>query len=866
LGFTLLTKLALSAAAILLAGIGVTVVYRLGTEKPRPAPVTVAPASAPKPGAAATVTPHGADLWEACEQLGRNGLKVTRFGMNRRERYLPKWPVPLDLRFKPVDGNTFVETIAATYGFKVAYVRNGTHAVLYPGASDVDVARFQKDLDAPSADVRRDAVWRGGWMQDVRVVPGLVKAARDTDADVVREARVALHRVGWETALVLDEDAIDLIAGEFDAAGDAGRQSIVTVLGRVGGAKAAGFLEKWRPHPAVSLEQAKRDVQMNWSVEKALGALGLAPVMPLEKALADKSVVVRHAAVVALGNANSAAVGGREKARAQLLAACNDPEFYVRDTALEGLGQLGGEDALPVFAKALEDHRLCVFATRGLGNLGGEKAVTLLEKALADPDEILRQYAAEALGCAGGERAETLLEKALADPSPKVREGVAKALGDLGGETALTLLEKLLTDADSSVRVEAAHALSRVGVPRALDVLEAALTHADEQVREGAEHALYELGTPNLLVLVGHLLRNPSAKMRVLGVSKLTLSTGDGCWALVDRALADPAPEVRSEAALTAGALGGEAAVARLEKVLNDTASEVRGAAGQALGIAGGEKSLVLLEKALNDPVPEASQSASEALSPFNGRRQFALPAYTGNPRFQALLERALAKPITSGIASAYLEQNIGATEALAMIRRMLAGSDSKVRRGGAMALRSVKGEQSLALLDTAIADPEPLVRCHAVEVLGHLGGEPALVRLEKALGDADFRVRFTVAQALGGVYAAASKPREGNTPIPALAERALGLLGKALADANGNVRSSAADALGEIGDEKACALLLAALKVEKSAEPRNDIIEALREKFTNVPAVKDALKAFPPPHKVQPVKPPKPPKTNDAF
>ena len=81
-----------------------------------------------------------------------------------------------------------------------------------------------------------------------------------------------------------------------------------------------------------------------------------------------------------------------------------------------------------------------------LGQVGGEKALALLEKALEDKDVIVRLDAAHALGQVGGEKALALLEKALEDKDANVRGGAASALGQVGGPRARAVLLKHLVE------------------------------------------------------------------------------------------------------------------------------------------------------------------------------------------------------------------------------------------------------------------------------------------------------------------------------------------------------------------------------------------------------------------------------------
>ena len=242
-----------------------------------------------------SVTPCVADAWETFDALiGTGGARVLMLG--------ERWPlqVPAELRFKPVDQKTLVEAVAAGRDLKVAWLQNGACAVFYPGALDADVARVQKELASADVAVRRNAVWRAGWLRDVRAVPLLVKAARDADPEMAREAMCGLRRATWSVVCACDSSVVDLLAIEVDSSDVDLRCCAIAALGEVRGAQA---------------------------------------LAPLEKAVADRNYVVRREAVAALGR-----VGG-EKALMLVEKALTDSDYTVFSEAATALGHIGGEKA-----------------------------------------------------------------------------------------------------------------------------------------------------------------------------------------------------------------------------------------------------------------------------------------------------------------------------------------------------------------------------------------------------------------------------------------------------------------------------------------------------------------------------------------
>ncbi|MGD0094014.1 MAG: hypothetical protein ABSE73_29240 [Planctomycetota bacterium] len=93
-------------------------------------------AGAAQPAAApVSVTPRSYSAFGAFEELARQGgPKVLTLRVSGELR------IPAELRFKPVEGRTLVEKVAATCELKVAWAPDGKYAILFAGDSDQEVA------------------------------------------------------------------------------------------------------------------------------------------------------------------------------------------------------------------------------------------------------------------------------------------------------------------------------------------------------------------------------------------------------------------------------------------------------------------------------------------------------------------------------------------------------------------------------------------------------------------------------------------------------------------------------------------------------------------------------------------------------
>ena len=680
-----------------------------------------------------TVTPYGADASIVFEELGRKGLHA--LGLNALQHQwgtaLSHLLIPVELRFKPVDGRQLIEAVASARGLKVAWVRDDKYAVLHTGAADTEVERVRNDLESNDVRARNDAAWRGGWLRDVRAVPLLIKATKDGDAEVARQALVGLRKMNWEAVLAVDEGAAEVVARELDSRDNMIRREASFALGLLGWEKALPLLEKAladdddivRHHAVRALGQigdekalallertlADKQSRSSSTVVEALGSIGGEKALALlEKTLADKERIVRYHAAEALGR-----VGG-EKALARLENALPDTDPFFRSGVVVALGRVGGEKALALLDKTLTDpslemRRSAVVALGSAGCAGGvigEKAQALLEKALTDHDAWVRRSAVWALANMGGEKALALLEKALADADATVRRSAADALGDIGGEKALALLEKALADPDGRVGGRAAYALGRIDGEKALALLEKALAYPDtlgekhivstrrqmDDVHQGAVSALADLSWEKSLTLLEKGLASPNVNLRWGAVAALGDVSG------MDGGVAS-----------ALGNIGGDKALRLLEKALDDPDVQVREKAIYGLGLVGGEKALALLEKMLAEPFVGARVELPHA-----GRVQVIIP--------RASVNFALGQ--------------VGGERARELLEKALADKDAWVRYNTAGALAKIGGERACKTVLAALtAEKTKWGRSHIREVLErYFGDVPAVQEALKNL------------------------------------------------------------------------------------------------------------------------------------
>jgi hypothetical protein len=121
-----------------------------------------------------------------------------------------------------------------------------------------------------------------------------------------------------------------------------------------------------------------------------------------------------------------------------LLSAAHDPEWYVRQRAIDTLGFLQARSAFAAVRSAVTDDEqgeVRRAAIAALVRIGGKQALPSVVLALGDDDSFTRDDAARLLGELGDARAIPALEAARDDPDSLVRSSVNAALATLEGSS-----------------------------------------------------------------------------------------------------------------------------------------------------------------------------------------------------------------------------------------------------------------------------------------------------------------------------------------------------------------------------------------------------------------------------------------------
>jgi len=216
-----------------------------------------------------------------------------------------------------------------------------------------------------------------------------------------------------------------------------------------------------------------------------------------------------------------------------------EPDPDVRSTVAQSLGELDDEDALPALALALRDAH--------------------------SPDPV-RDSALDAVKAIGGEQATKVLLDVLADPTLNVdrQKVVIAALGQFKADAAVSALVQSLSHTAPAVREAAVAALASVlgsqkGGPSAsgLHAIRARLDDPAVEVRKKAVEALGALkDKPSIPALIRAAERDDT---RFEAVEALAAMPDASAFPIYIRALGDKSPDLRRHAALAVGRLRDEA-------------------------------------------------------------------------------------------------------------------------------------------------------------------------------------------------------------------------------------------------------------------------------------------------------------------
>jgi HEAT repeat protein len=522
---------------------------------------------------------------------------------------------------------------------------------------------------------------------------------------------------------------------------------------------------------------------------------------------------------------------------ADYLSTHADPESELFECAIEMLGDIGSERAVPVLVKALvhKEDEVRQGAAKALRAISSEQAVPALVGALQDTDADVRYDAFEALTRIRSESAIPALAEMLQGKNPDACQHAVWLLGRIGSEKAIPALVGALLNKESVVRSEAAKALGRIGSEKAIPALAEALQDEEARVSEAAAAALGELGSeqavPALFEAIQAKERDRSVRLaaaQALG----TIGSEEIVPSLVEL-LQTEDRGIRESAAAALKWIGSDKAVAALFEVLQDECEDVRCWAVSALGRAHPEKAIPALHKAIRDEYCIVPWAAVWALKELGSKETV--------PILLEVLREGLG---IARILTGVVLNDIGSEDLIPAMVELLQDPGYSDRSAVVEALGRTGSQKAIAPLMEALRDKNRYVCETAAKALGEIGSEQAVRSLVETMlnTESELPVRLAAAKALGtigseiGIPALAEALQDKEPHMSEAAACALGEIGskeaipalvEGLVHEEQNVRQSAAEALGRIGSEKAIPALVEILE-DRGAEARWNAVDAL--------------------------------------
>jgi len=248
--------------------------------------------------------------------------------------------------------------------------------------------------------------------------------------------------------------------------------------------------------------EVRKAVLDYFSEQKIRDAEAAAAVLLAEEELQDSRVTV--ACIRYLAAIDSPGLEQR------LLGYVDHRDDQIAETAITGLGEVGGEAAGQLLVQRLEDvdypaeqkpeiilalgkmryagavdaliavvdnrdeERIWrMYAAASLGEIGDTRAIPHLRALFSEADSLIKAYAASALANFNMPEVEGLLQQGLRDSNVRVRVAAAKGLANEQAKDSVDILiYKAKKDPERQVRLQAIEALGVIGTPQAFAYLQ----------------------------------------------------------------------------------------------------------------------------------------------------------------------------------------------------------------------------------------------------------------------------------------------------------------------------------------------------------------------------------------------------------
>ncbi len=647
-----------------------------------------------------------------------------------------------------------------------------------------------KALHHESITIQVEAARALGSLYARQAVDALIVASTDWNDTVQIEAVRALGKIG-------DPKAIKPLLFTLKEPNKNVRQAVLEALVEIGDASIEHLMEIVR-----SGDESQRE-----SAIEGLASLGKPAYKAVLRYISNHNAAKRYLFVDVIR------IKSDPEAIDFLLDLLNDPEYEVRQSAINALYKLGSK-AIPQIletAKAPDndlmtmlnlmakigdkrclsfyfenlensDWRIRHIAAKGLEKTGwkpgqdergvwyriarqewnyvvamGDVAITPLSIVLEDKNERIRNAALTAMGKIGATGVETLLES-LHDSHPEKRLHAVSALGKMEDHSVIKPLAGCLGDEDSRVRRAAVTALGRFRTAECINPLILALKDSDRLIRRDAIEYLKPFDDPRKKDLFLNMLED-RAHMVIEKLAEVMVSEPAVYFDELIERLSMPNPVVQRNAIRILGAMGDTRATPAILPVLTSQNAGLRQVTCTTLGEIGDRRSIVSLMNTLKDPVEDVALAAAYAL------------ARIGKPALPSLLKQMIGRK--KNIYAELALKEMG-TEAQEILIGLLKHSDPRIKKTAAKVLDILEwepddddagaaywiakqnwdkgaelGEKAVQPLLDILNDSELWNRMEAAKRLGKIGDKKAVDSLILLLSDKYWNVRAAAAEAL---------------------------------------------------------------------------------------------------------------------
>jgi RNA polymerase sigma factor (sigma-70 family) len=467
-----------------------------------------------------------------------------------------------------------------------------------------------------------------------------------------------------------------------------------------------------------------------------------------------------------------------------IIEATKDDDNDVRERAVQALGRIRCEKAIPLLAEYLKDANPQVqkWAEWSLNRIGTEQVVNEMLKLLdcesrenEAPAEV-RRHAVDVLKGICTEKAVPRLVQALReDDDIGVRERIIHVLSSVKSDSAAQELAQLLWDDEQHIRRTAMDVLCKMRPANIAPILMKALDDENLEIQQRAIKVLAMLNykdaeskliqkldssDPTVVFKAAEALGNMKSEKALEPLMSLLQShelmrkvTSETCsFEIITSTCCD----VGASVVRAIGLIGDKAAIPALmeffEYLISLESPRVHGSmigTIWALGQIGDEQVAHQLGQYLLEISPQDEDYLRSNWRSIPIRPLVRALGYIGSPVAVPYLAKLVDYPYFIG------EETIGALgrlgpDAIPVLKQALAQSASPHKRWrAAKALSEIGQPDVLESLTNALKDDEPQVRYHVVRALGELGNQDAIPFLKDALQDENHGVRKEAMRAL---------------------------------------------------------------------------------------------------------------------